>query len=58
MPRKQKATARKQMAAGCVQPPNSYVALKVATPTDAEARIYFFFFAFFFFAFLAFFAMV
>jgi hypothetical protein len=40
-------------AAGFVQPPNSYVALKVATPTDAKARNYFFFFAFFFFAFFA-----
>jgi hypothetical protein len=43
-----------QKAAGSVQPPNSCVALEVATPTDVEARNYFFFFfAFFFFAFLA-----
>jgi hypothetical protein len=47
----------KEMAAGCVQPPNACVAFKVATRTDVEAQNYFFFFAFFFFAFFAFFAM-
>jgi hypothetical protein len=45
----------KQEAAGRVQPPNLDVTLKVATPTDAEARYYFFFFDFVF-AFFAFFA--
>jgi hypothetical protein len=61
MLRKQMAAAKKggckEMAAGCVQPPNACVAFKVATRTDVEAQNYFFFFAFFFFAFFAFFAM-
>jgi hypothetical protein len=50
-----KRTPRKQQAAGCTQPPISYVALEVAAQTNTKAQSYFFFLAFFF---LAFFAMV